>query len=497
MGMGKTLTTLAHIALHLPEGPNLIVCSKTVLLTWIEEIKKFFPPDSMPYVIIHSEYTDEDEINVETLRDAFVVLTTYDTVLHTARKFGITDDILVKDNLTGIKHLYKPSYRIIEDVKGHRSLFHTPWKRLIADESQKFANPTSKTFYAMFSLPGEYRWCLTGTPIRNFATDLYSQMRFSGMNYLTSKLKFTQRTYRALRLDQKILSMTYEDAGIVLPKVHRHIELFELNEMNREVYEYYLAQVKSLYEEFMFDGNLTFACILVLFLRLRQVCIAPYLATKESKRGHVKTENQEVLDKILDEMSSGMHSWMHNRKEDAGINAPKIRKILGIIRNITHRGEKIIVFSMFTNCMDMIREAVESDEDLSRIKIAQIDGSVTGKDRQDQLDFFRNIEDVQILFITYKTGSEGLNLIQATNVLLVEPWWSPAIHEQAMARIHRTGQTKEVHFWTVIARNTIEERILAICEQKYNTMKNFLGDKHTLSNGIKMDSSMLRDILDI
>lgn len=493
MGMGKTFISLALGCQS--EGINLVICSKTVLLTWIEEIEKFYGKD-LPYLVLHSDYISERDVTKQLILKQKFVLSTYDVVANICRKDPSMTEALFEKDESNVTHLRRPKYIYLDgDLSGFKVLMSIRWHRVIADESQRFANPRSKIFNAMMTIPGERRWCLSGTPIRNYTSDLYPQFRFSGFHHITTPTRFKRTTYQSWRLDRKVMSMNYGTVGIVLPAIHKHVETFALSGKTRKVYDHYLENTREMYNKFKFEGSLSFACVLVLFLRLRQVCIAPYLVTQDSKRCDIMpSAGKDLLREVLDSIGDDLRGWVHNKVE-AGLSAPKVRKIVDIIKGIVETGEKVIIFSMFVGAEDIIREAVEKDDDIGHIGVAQIDGTVTGQDRSEQIQFFKTESAVQMLFATYKTGAEGLNLTEASHIILCEPWWSPAIHEQAIARSYRTGQTKDVHWWSIIAEDTIEEKVLDICGTKYDIMGLFLGDNHTLSNGIKFDKSMIGQIL--
>ena len=170
----------------------------------------------------------------------------------------------------------------------------------------------------------------------------------------------------------------------------------------------------------------------------------------------------------------------------------KIQTIIEILSSIP-RDEKTLVFSSFTSCLDLLVSAVR--ECLPDFDLVQIDGDVTGIDRQESLLEFRQEKEIRAAFMTYKVGSEGLNLTEATHVICIEPWWTPAIHHQAESRSWRFGQTKEVCVYHVFVENTIEKRIWEICEEKEKLKEMYLeGTEAIIRTGL--DKATLGRILE-
>jgi SNF2 family DNA or RNA helicase len=249
----------------------------------------------------------------------------------------------------------------------------------------------------------------------------------------------------------------------------------------------------------MMNKLVDFACVLAMFTRLRQATIAPYLMVPESKRNFNKTKKEDKTVKYLDEITnkSDLALTCYDKRGCAGYNSSKLSKIIELFTKIPNR-EKVLVFSMFTSCLDLLREAVEVNPNLSDFTILQLDGDVTGEERDLIIKRFRSDDSIRALFITYKTGSQGLNLVEAKHCICIEPWWTPIVPNQAKARIWRTGQTNNVHIYTVIIKDTIEERIQEICKEKNEMASNYLdGTTKKLSKNVGLDMFTLGRILDL
>jgi SNF2 family DNA or RNA helicase len=209
--------------------------------------------------------------------------------------------------------------------------------------------------------------------------------------------------------------------------------------------------------------------ILALFTRLRQICLIPAIAKINSNIGGQKT----YIDSILDEISDDMRVWLKDKYSSAWYNSPKMVTTINIIKEIIPTGEKILIFSSFRQILDMFK--IQLDEVLPNVKVVQLDGSQSFEERAKSIAQFKQ-GNAQIFLITFKAGSQGLTLIEATHVIPMEPWWTPVVLDQAIARSHRIGQTKNVHVHNIYMKNSIETRIMQICAQKQRIISELLGE---------------------
>jgi SNF2 family DNA or RNA helicase len=134
--------------------------------------------------------------------------------------------------------------------------------------------------------------------------------------------------------------------------------------------------------------------------------------------------------------------------------------------------QKILIFSMFTSVLDLVAHGIKCT--IPKCKFVQLDGDTKSADRGTVLHKFRTDPNVRVLLLTYRVGSEGLNLTEATNVICVEPWWTDAVHDQAKSRCWRMGQSKEVHVYNIYVRDTVEDRIVELCDAKSRMTENML-----------------------
>ena len=499
MGMGKTLIALDYALRNKGRFPTLIITSKTVMNEWKSEgVEKFYHQNDVKVLYLHSEHLKKaiNKIDRKEILQYDIVITTYDVCMSACKKgkyylqcleLGEAGTLL-KDKIVAIHT--RNSNVDIPSLQGPDVIYGTPWERVICDESQRFANPKTMTYKYMMAIYGKFKWCLTGTPIRNYHTDIWSQLRFCGYTGVTSAHSWKMEgvdIFKSHNLISAILKMSYDDAGIKMPeKIEREVSV-ELEGKHKEIYEHVLKQTLDTYSKMMKD-LCSFSCVLALFLRLRQCVIAPYLITPHSKRS--VTKNKPAMDVDI----TGFGDWCFDKIGEAGIKSAKMMKAIEIIRDITaeNKQAKIVIFSMFTSCLDLLSDAIHTE--LPMFKFVQIDGDT--KNRAAPLNQFKTETETRGLLMTYKVGSEGLNLTEAVHCICLEPWWTNAVHNQAKARLWRLGQTNTVYIHNLIGRNSIETNIIEMCQKKDNMSASYLNANATKRpEGAGLDKHMLGKIL--
>ena len=488
MGMGKTLIGLLHTFSQQikkdEKFPTLVLVSKTVMYEWKKNgASKFF--DHAKVLYFHKDFMGSyiDKITTNEILTYRIIVTTYDVCVSICKKENI-DELICKYGV--IKQRNRPSLND-EQYKGKINLYKIPWERIFADESQRFANPKTYTYKAIMALYGKYKWCLTGTPIRNYTTDIWSQLRFCGYWFVDRAKDWKQSYFHKQNLRKHIYYSDYKIVNLKMPKKITHYYLVKLKDENLKIYEAILVLAKEVYSEFAMKIG-AYVCVLTMLLRLRQTAIAPYIIIAPKR---TKTQIDDRLYKSLGQ--NNLEKWCKDIDGTAGLNSPKIEKIIEIIQNEIPRNEKIILFSMFTSCLDMVKYAL--DKKLSNYKINILDGRTTGEERYGIIDSFKD-GNIDILLVHYKVGGEGLNLIEANHVICIEPWWSPAVHNQGIARAWRRGQEKDVHVHWVLVEDTIEKKILDLCDFKMDLSDSYLhGEINERTTGL--DVFQLKKILDI
>ena len=452
VGLGKSFISMVHSLItpklvnnRHPKGyPTLIICSKTLLPNWKFEFEKFFL-DVVKILYLHNDHIcdeyDISEIDQDIVSEYDFVVTTYDVCMKAYREYHIDNDVELKiqNKVTNAKNkiVQQRSRKMSNNprIKGEGVIYYTPWERVICDESQVFSNPDTKKFKSMMGVYARFKWCLTGTPIRNYDTDIWTQLRFCGYDQITTKKEW--RAYGQYRLLEHSLydcvqRMSYEDAGIKLPNKVFHKISTSFSDEERLCYNFIEGNTKLVYEK-MLTGVYTFSSILALFTRLRQCSIAPYLVIKEKyelQNSIINNPNHDsmkdvggvtdIILKNLNKRNPKLFNWLKTKNGTSGLKSSKLSKILDIIRDIVPLNEKIIVFSMFNTVLELIRDLL----DIDNINYVQIDGTVKNKERYSRIERFRKESDIQVLLMNYKVGSEGLTLIEANHVIPVEPWWN-------------------------------------------------------------------------
>jgi SNF2 family DNA or RNA helicase len=440
MGLGKTLVALATIKSRSGMTPTLFVCNKSLIGSITQDCVKFFG-SSMTYKVVHPDYMDSVAMDACAYGGASwcngtdFILITYDTLV----------SICKKGNLLKTKQKRKHDTR-------KNTFFNIRWHRVIADESQRFVNPKSQIFRALSCILPSFRLCLTGTPIRNYDYDLFTQLMFCG---LSPAVKWTAENYKRLNIIDSILLMSMKDAKIHLPA--KHVVQIQLTFDKREkaIYDLIFQRSRQKFTAFS-NGNTAFADVLIMFLRLRQACISSHLIAKDVN-------------------SSDDDGWLAQR-ELSGFQSTKFLKTVEILRNIPV-GEKLLIFSSFTSALSILKDSLKSNG----FSALMVTGSTTAKKRDILFEFFRTSKDTNILLLTNTVGSMGLNLTEANHVILLEPWWNVTTSSQAIARCHRIGQQKEVYVWELVIRGSIEDKMLKMCATKSTISDQFLS-KEVIKN---------------
>jgi len=311
---------------------------------------------------------------------------------------------------------------------------------LFLDEAQAIKNPSSQRYKAMCSLKSRNRFTLTGTPIENNSFDIYAQLSFCCPGLLGNKSYF-KNTYalpidrfgdrkRAQELHATIapflLRRTKNQVATELPEKTEVILYCEMGDKQRAIYDRYEEELRNFVATIDEDAiHEKRPHVLAGLTRLRQLCDSPLLL----KEGY------------------------------SGADAAKVSVLMEEISTKVAE-HKILVFSQFVEMLDIIKAELEQQG----IGYAYLTGQTTN--RGDKVDAFKNQDDVRVFLISLKAGGVGLNLTEADYVYLVDPWWNPAVENQAIDRIHRIGQTKKVIAVRLICSQSVEEKMLNLQQRK-------------------------------
>lgn len=415
MGLGKTIQTLTVLAMNKGEYPHIVVCPKSLIYNWENEIKKYFP--DMKVLIVDKDSEKRKRL-IEESKDYDVVITSYSMLQKDFREY--------LDN--GIEFNY-----------------------MVLDEAHYVKNMKTLSAKAVRVVPSQRKVLLTGTPLENNLEELYGTFDLVMPGYLGTKLDFRRdfvskierNNMIALEILQAkirpfILRRTKKEVLKELPDKQEQIVYNEMTNKQVAVYQEVLNRVKMEVNELVEKQGFSKSRIQILsaLLKLRQVCNHPSLIDP-SFRG------------------------------DLGISG-KHEQFLELLEEITDSGEKVLVFSQFTSMLDIF----ETDLRERKIEYLRLDGST--KDRQDVVDRFNDDEKVKVFLISLKAGGVGLNLTSASAVFLYDPWWNPMAEKQAVDRAHRIGQTKKVNIYKFITKDSIEEKILKLQERKGNLFENLV-----------------------
>ncbi len=401
MGLGKTLQILSFIC-HLTEKgikkPILAVLPTSLLFNWQNEIAKFCP--DLDHVLYYG--ADRKPLD-ETIGKAKLVLTSYGLM---------TNDI---DQFLKQKFSY-----------------------VILDESQAIKNPSSQRYKAAMSLKTENRLAMTGTPIENNTFDLYAQMNFTNPGFLGSMESFRNQYSTPIDKHSKkevaeelqklvspfLLRRTKEIVATELPEKTEDILYCEMGSKQRKVYDAYRNQMKlQILDKLEEDGvDQSKMIVLQALTKLRQICDSAALLSDDENYGEDSAKLEELVTHV---------------KEKTG-------------------NHKILVFSQFVGMLDIIGTRLKKE----KIKFEYLQGKHTTKQREKAVDSFQSKEDVRVFLISLKAGGTGLNLTAADYVYIVDPWWNPAVENQAIDRCYRIGQKNNVMAYRMICKDTVEEKIL-------------------------------------
>lgn len=321
MGLGKTRTCLELVGRTKGDcntthtAPTLVVCKKSNIHIWVADIERFYRK-SLSYFVFYSSYCDTSQVTFHELSKYDVVITTYETVRSHFTDAEPQCFKLIRNNFMGeepglycwsdipetwkIANIHKPDPA---KCKNESIIYSHRWRRIISDESQNFVNTKCKLYQAMVALVADFYFCLSGTPIVNYTTDLYSVFRFMGL--VAKRQDWNLELYTTLRLKKRVLMKDYEDTTIRLPEIQIVNEFITLNPMEKEMYATTVLLLKKKIKEFK-QGDSTFAAPLALFIRLRQICCCPniIMRPKIDVQAHIKklerilevVENNENVD---------------------------------------------------------------------------------------------------------------------------------------------------------------------------------------------------------
>jgi SNF2 family DNA or RNA helicase len=422
MGLGKTIQVIAFILLQQQQGkhPANLIVVPATLIFNWQEEIKKFAPT----LNVHTIYGADRIKTVQIFNEFDVILTSYGTLLNDIR--------------------FLKEYR-----------FHY----IFLDESQTLKNPASQRYQSVALLKSRSKIMLTGTPLENSTFDLYGQLSLACPGLLGSKQHFKEQyampidkfkdTRKAMELQKKvspfILRRTKRQVAKELPEKTEMVIYCEMGDEQRKVYDSYRNEYRRyLMSQEQLDFGRQSMHILKGLTILRQICDSPALLKNDVFYGNSSAK----MDVLMEELEG------------------KVAE------------HKILIFSQFVSMLDLIRAELQ----LRGIAFEYLTGQT--KDRAAAVHGFTAREDVRVFLVSLKAGGIGLNLTEADYVYLVDPWWNPAVENQAIDRSYRIGQKKNVVAVRLICPDTIEEKIMHLQETKRSLVEDL----------IKTDGNLLKSL---
>ena len=434
MGLGKTVQVLTVILSYIQENKekaknSIIVCPSSLTLNWYNEIQKFTP--TIKTLVISGDYLERKR-KIETINNYQIVITSYDSL-----KRDI--DLYTQYN----------------------------FKYIVADEAQYIKNNNTKNSKAVKLINAETKFALTGTPIENSLSELWSIFDFIMPGYLYKYKKFKELYEIPIIKNQdeeKMNKLKKQIEPFILRRTKSEV-LTELpdktvtilsNEMKEEQYSIYMSYMAQARDEIMYQIDMkgfekSQIKILSLLMRLRQICCHPKL----------------FLSEYTGESS-------------------KLNQCIEIIQDAVLGEHKILLFSSYTSMFEIIEEQLKKLE----INYLKLTGQTKVGERIKLVDEFNTNKDIKVFLISLKAGGTGLNLTGADMVIHYDPWWNLSAENQATDRTYRIGQRKNVQVYKLITKNSIEEKIYELQQKKAKLIDNMLSTDATFISKLSKDDIM-------
>ncbi|MFP2907327.1 DEAD/DEAH box helicase, partial [Pyxidicoccus sp. 3LFB2] len=408
MGLGKTLQALALLLHRAGEGPALVVAPTSVGFNWVREAARFAPS-----LRVHSYREAEREALLDTLGPGDVLVASYGLLVRDAERFA------------GVS-----------------------FATLIVDEAQAVKNPDTARARAVRAVKAEARVALTGTPVENSLSELWSLYALLFPGLLGSRESFRER-FAAPIERTKDAHARASLARVVRP--------FLLRRTKAQVARELPARIETVVPVVLTEGERR------LYDDVRLAALA--------QLGEAPGPEQRFA--MLAALTRLRLAACHPRLVDGDSPLPssKLERLLELVDTVRAEGGKALVFSQFTKHLALVREALEA----RGVAMQYLDGQTPPAERQARVEAFQRGEG-ELFLISLKAGGTGLNLTAADHVIHLDPWWNPAVEDQATDRAHRIGQTKPVTVSRLVSEGTLEEAILALHAEKRELADSLLSE---------------------
>ncbi len=435
MGLGKTIQTLALLQKNKEDAQAIGATSTSLLI--------------MPTSLIYN-WMNEAAKFTPTLR---LMVHTGAFRYKSPDVFGNYDVVVTTYGISRI------------DVDLFKAFF---FDYVILDESQNIKNPSSKSYQAVKQLKSRHKLILSGTPVENTVNDLWTQMSFINpgllgnqqffLNEFVTPIEKKKDEDKAHRLQALIkpfvLRRTKEQVATELPPKTEQLFYCKMSDEQSAVYEKVKSEYRNELLQSLEDGTFAQSQIQVLqgLIKLRQIANHP---------------------SMIDESYEG----------DSG----KFEDVVHTLANVLDGNHKVLIFSQFVKQLNIYRQYFDKQS----IKYTYLDGST--QNRGEVVKRFQQDAKTQVFLISIKAGGVGLNLTEADYVFILDPWWNPAVEQQAIDRTHRIGQTKNVFIYKFITKDTVEEKILALQQRKLSVARSLITTEESFIKSLSADD--IREIL--
>lgn len=467
MGYGKTIISVV-LGLLLYKR-FLIICSKTLISSWISEINKFFG-DKLNYEILHKDYLKNKMDTWKPLKETRVIITTPEVVSMSCVPHILEQFVYLQPNVFQPEKIYAyPTNPFNTKKKGYKYLHCKKWEGIFIDECQNYLNIGSKRTLSIGSLCCNHRWLLSGTVFQEIdlkrilgffillnlkvprsisvCKEMVFSYRFKGINQYCIERKVNPN-FKDIKLDSQIISFKLNEKESICYALLKQMVSDIFKEYKRELNKVIIERDKEKVKQLS-------GCLLAMITYLRQSLIIPQIAISRSLIRMINsTDNLQIICKSLQSQLTkyGLNDWINSSESEI---STRIQNCIDILLN--HKNDVVVIFGSYVNCMELVKKKYEEVSDTPTLLL---ESSMKIDKRAETFNEFQNSKKC-VLFLTYMLGAEGLNLQHANIVVHLDLYWNKGKENQALARVFRSGQIHPVVTQYILISNTgIEKAML-------------------------------------